>query len=261
MESLRIQKDTEIAELVGQLEKNRDEYEKRINELQNNLQDFQRITVKLDAEKLELNARLAVFQDIEVQLRTWKEHHDDMEAQKAELQKQLDGASQYMVSLEEKFYQSQEEHLGMLKQLKAYEAEVEKLRQYIIDLKSRIAVYIPVKGDLIDRKLAEYINNYPDRQKLKIMFMRESEGVYQFGTKRVFVKCVKDKIEIKVGGGFLNLDEFIDQYTPEELQKLERKDHSKRISDRIALQKTLNRADNSPNPSPLRGGGRKKQKV
>ena len=104
MESLRIEKDTEIAELVGQLEKNRDEYEKRINELQNNLQDFQRITVKLDAEKLELNARLAVFQDIEVQLRTWKEHHDDMEAQKAELQKQLDGASQYMVSLEEKFY-------------------------------------------------------------------------------------------------------------------------------------------------------------
>ena len=27
------------------------------------------------------------------------------------------------------------------------------------------------------------------------MFMRESEGVYQFGTKRVYVKCVKDKIE------------------------------------------------------------------
>ena len=61
------------------------------------------------------------------------------------------------------------------------EAEVETLKAYIIDLKSRIAVYIPVKSDPIDKSLAEYINNYPDRQKLKIMFMRESEGVYEFG--------------------------------------------------------------------------------
>ena len=52
------------------------------------------------------------------------------------------------------------------------------MRNYIIDLKSRIAVYIPVKGDVIDKRVAEYINNYPDRQKLKIMFMRESEGIY-----------------------------------------------------------------------------------
>lgn len=54
--------------------------------------------------------------------------------------------------------------------MKDYEAEVsqaeneiEQLRQYIIDLKSRIAVYIPVKNDAVDKKLAEYINNYPDR--------------------------------------------------------------------------------------------------
>ena len=58
----------------------------------------------------------------------------------------------------------------MLKQMKEYEGEldnanneIEQLRQYIIDLKSRIAVYIPVKNDLVDKKLAEYINNYPDR--------------------------------------------------------------------------------------------------
>ena len=59
-----------------------------------------------------------------------------------------------------------------------YVDEIETLRNYIIDLKSRIAVYIPVNGDVIDKRIAEYINNYPDRSKLKIMFMRESEGVY-----------------------------------------------------------------------------------
>jgi hypothetical protein len=77
-------------------------------------------------------------------------------------------------------------------------------------LKSRIAVYIPVRDDLIDRRLAEYINNYPDRQKLKIMFMRESEGVYEFGSKRVYVKVDKDKINVRVGGGYLSIDEFLD---------------------------------------------------
>ena len=43
------------------------------------------------------------------------------------------------------------------------EDEVDTLKAYIIDLKSRIAVYIPIKNDAIDKKLAEYINNYPDR--------------------------------------------------------------------------------------------------
>ena len=55
-------------------------------------------------------------------------------------------------------------------------------------------MYVPVKDDPIDRKLAEFLNNFPDRQRLKVMFLRESEGVYLFGTKRVYVKVEKDKI-------------------------------------------------------------------
>ena len=108
-----------------------------------------------------------------------------------------------------------------------------------MDLKSRIAVYIPNKGDPTDVKLAEYINNYPDRQKLKIMFLRESEGVYEFGSKRIMVKVERDKIQIKVGGGYLSIDEFLDQYTPVELEKLERRDPLKRFTERVAVQKVL----------------------
>jgi hypothetical protein len=71
------------------------------------------------------------------------------------------------------------------------------------------------------------------------MFMRESEGIYQFGTKRVYVRVEKDKINIRVGGGYLSIDEFLDQYTPAELEKLERKDPLKKFSEKIAVQKTL----------------------
>lgn len=106
-------------------------------------------------------------------------------------------------------------------------------------MKSKIAIYIPVREDNVDKRLAEYINNYPERAKLKIMFMRESEGVYQFGTKRVSVKVEKNNIKIRVGGGYLSIDEFIDQYTPAELEKLDRKDPIKRFGEKIAVQKTI----------------------
>ena len=176
------------------------------------------------------------------------------------------GSSDYIVAVQEKCYQSNQQSLDLLENLKDAEDEIEVLKNYIIDLKARIAVYIPQKGDQIDKKLAEYINNYPDRQKLKIMFLRESEGVYEFGSRRVMVKVERDKIQIKVGGGFLSIDEFLDQYTPAELEKLERRDPLKRFTERVAVQKVIAthngkesspvRASTSPKKSP-----RKKTKV
>ena len=61
--------------------------------------------------------------------------------------------------------------------------------------------------------------------------MKESDGVYQFGTKRVCVRVDKGKISIRVGGGYLGIDEFLDIYTPQELEKLERNDPVKKFSE------------------------------
>jgi oligoribonuclease NrnB/cAMP/cGMP phosphodiesterase (DHH superfamily) len=131
-------------------------------------------------------------------------------SQKNVLQLELEKATEYIIMMEEKVYKSNKISLELLKQLKDAEIEISSLQQYIIDLKQRIAVYIPMKDDGVDRKLAEYINNYPDRSKLKIMFMRESDGVYQFGSKKVQVKVERDNIKIRVGGGYLSIDEFLD---------------------------------------------------
>ena len=163
--------------------------------------------------------------------------------------------------MEEKVYKSNKISLEILKELKEAELEIQALQQYIIDLKQRIAVYIPVRGDDVDRKLAEYINNYPERSKLKIMFMRESEGVYKFGTKRVAAKVEKDHIKLRVGGGYLSIDEFLDQYTPVELEKLERKDPVKRFSQKVIVQKTLvNKEANEDSPIRVASPPRNKRK-
>ena len=112
--------------------------------------------------------------------------------------------------MEEKCHNANLNSLEILKRLRDAELEISRLKQYIIDLKTRVAIYIPVKNDPIDKQLAEYINNFPDRNKLKIMFMRETEGVYEFGSRRVAVRVDNEKINVRVGGGYLSIDEFID---------------------------------------------------
>ena len=78
--------------------------------------------------------------------------------------------------------------MDLLKRVRDLELETATLKNYIVELKARVAVYVPLKGDPIDLKVAEFINNYPDRNRLKIMFMRESSGVYEFGSKKVVVR-------------------------------------------------------------------------
>ena len=71
-------------------------------------------------------------------------------------------------------------------------------------------IYHSIKDDVVDRKLGNYINTFPEREELKILFLRESEGVYQFGQKRVYIKVEKgDQILVRVGGGFMHIDDFI----------------------------------------------------
>ena len=53
------------------------------------------------------------------------------------------------------------------------------------------------------------------------------------------VKVERGKIMIKVGGGYLSIDEFLQQYTPAELAAFERQDPLLRFSAKVAMQKTL----------------------
>lgn len=63
------------------------------------------------------------------------------------------------------------------------------------------------------------------------MFLREAQGVYKYGSKRVFLKIEKSIVNVKghkqpltqifvrVGGGFMQIDDFIEQYEQQEVEK------------------------------------------
>lgn len=55
-------------------------------------------------------------------------------------------------------------------------------------MEKKFPLYVSKKNDKIDLALANVINQFPERQKMKVMFLRESEGIYQFGQKRVYIK-------------------------------------------------------------------------
>ena len=143
--------------------------------------------------------------------------------QKRELQTEVLTASEYVVNLEDKCWQANKTSLDLLSTVKELESEVETLKGLVVDLKSRAVFYIPVKSDPVDTKLAEYINSYPDRQRLKGMFQREMPGHYTFGTRRTVLKVERERLHCKAGGGYLLIDKFLEQYTPLEMEKIGRK--------------------------------------
>lgn len=105
------------------------------------------------------------------------------------------------------------------------EDKIEELIRINEELEKTQAVYIAHKYDKVDRALGNYLNTYPEKKQMNIMFLRESEGVYQFGSKRVYVRVEKgSKILVRVGGGYMHIDEFIQNYTTSEVEKIERRD-------------------------------------
>lgn len=59
---------------------------------------------------------------------------------------------------------------------------------------------------------------------MKIMFLRESEGVYQFGHRRVHIKIVKgNQLFVRVGGGYVPVKNFIEEFTEPESAKSQRR--------------------------------------
>lgn len=151
-----------------------------------------------------------------------------------EVKMDLQAANEKIIQLEEELYGSKKIQKELLDQLKEIEDQVEEALSQNQQLREMNAymknmVYVPKQTDQIDVALGDHINNYPrkhpEKGLMKIMFLRESEGVYRFGQKRVYIKVEKGgQIFVRVGGGFMLIDDFIEQYTPNEVDRVERKD-------------------------------------
>jgi peptidoglycan hydrolase CwlO-like protein len=89
----------------------------------------------LNSTIIELKEIITRKADVEDQLATAQAHLAKIDAQKTQLQKELETASDYILELEEKVYKANKTSLELLRQLKDAEVEIETLKNYIIELK------------------------------------------------------------------------------------------------------------------------------
>lgn len=74
------------------------------------------------------------------------------------LQKQLDDASEYIMELEQKVFDSNKNSLELLQQIKSQEIEIQALKEFVGDLELKLAAQIPMDGDDLDQRISELVN-------------------------------------------------------------------------------------------------------
>jgi hypothetical protein len=131
-----------------------------------------------------------------------------------------------MISVNCKYKQRIQKMLKELKQInkdrKKLEDDFDDMRKQVFKMK-QIKLYKPVKGDEVDEMFAEHLN----KAKLAIDVQRISASNYMFGTKKILAKIINDHLVIRVGGGYMNAAQFIEQYGHIEIVKMLKLEESK----------------------------------
>lgn len=99
------------------------------------------------------------------------------------------------------------------------DSETDRVKAIMAEIKERHPPFIPTLDDPIDIALFEYMKSC--EEPIPVPFTREEQGVYLFGTKRIFLKLENGNIAIRIGGGFTSIQNFIEIYTPIELERQE----------------------------------------
>jgi hypothetical protein len=68
----------------------------------------------------------------------------------------------------------------------------------------------------VDELLAKYIN----MASCPVPIKRLGNGYYLFGTKKIYAKIMNGKLVIRVGGGYMIIEEFIASYSDSEIKKI-----------------------------------------
>ena len=78
--------------------------------------------------------------------------------------------------------------------------------------------YKAAKGDKVDEMLGNWINAHGCEIEIK----RLGGGFYMFGEKKIYAKIINGKLIIRVGGGYMNIDQFMQHYGMMELARQQR---------------------------------------
>ena len=108
---------------------------------------------------------------------------------------------------------------ALKRDLAGLESRWEVLRPQFVVVEApvkKVKAYKAVKGDPVD----ELMQFHLQKNNCTLKVVRTAPGKYLFGTKNIMAKVINGKLVIRVGGGYMGADEFIQQYGPMEMAKV-----------------------------------------
>ena len=70
--------------------------------------------------------------------------------------------------------------------------------------------------DEINKKLEEFMKT----STIPLKFIRIGEGIYTFGSKKVHIKILNGRLIVRIGGGYMPIEQFVQSYGANELAKM-----------------------------------------
>jgi chromosome segregation ATPase len=136
-----------------------------------------------------------------------------------ELKQLIEEKKRIIAQLEADIHTANEEIERLKNEIAELQAQADDLERRIRELEAlggtpKDLTYKAVRGDEVDELLAQYIQNCP------VPVKRLGGGFYLFGTRKIYAKIMNGKIVIRVGGGYMVVQEFIESYAEAELAKI-----------------------------------------
>lgn len=189
-----------------------------------------KLRFEIDIYRLEVSQKRDLLGELNSELEVQKRRYKELKLEISRLEKRVDQLTGVLRQKEEDIELLEEmlkdrdsvieDLIKQIEKLSAAEAETLKSQPSVQSIKNpprKLDWYRPIKGDIIDELIAKYFNSLPKPMPVK----RLGDGFYIFGTRKIFVKLVAGKLVVRVGGGFMSIGEFMDQYAAMEFEKVE----------------------------------------
>lgn len=210
-ENSRLQSEKANSDKAGLLLKK--DLEKQTQSLLKSQKDLEKSLSDLAA----LEQHLCVTEDLNKIIDSLSKQNSDSEQQVNKLSNQNANMLKHIESQEEELRFSAEK-INELENIRLErEEQLANLENILDELRKDREIYRPNKDDPIDIALSDYVNTRP--VSMKVQFDREDQGIYNYGTKKIFVKLEQGKLLIRVGGGYMQVEDFVKLYSPIEIER------------------------------------------
>lgn len=167
----------------------------------------------IDAQKADIEALTKEIEDARALLEEKKQEEADLRAQIAECDREIEQLTKEIVELDAQIEKLEGDVAEKQRELAELQAILDAKQDHVNALEKELGLaasskYKAKKGDQVDMMLADFlaITDCP------IPIQRIGNGFYMFGSKKIYAKIMNGKLVIRVGGGYMIIDKFIETY-------------------------------------------------